>query len=40
MTREILGEATEMLMAAITALVSQLRGEKPPAKRFDPGQVA
>jgi 1-acyl-sn-glycerol-3-phosphate acyltransferase len=40
MTREILGEATEMLMAAITALVSQLRGEKPPAKRFDPSQVA
>ena len=40
MTREILGEATEMLMAEITALVSQLRGEKPPAKRFDPSQVA
>ena len=40
MSREMLGEATEMLMAAITALVSQLRGEKPPAKRFDPSQAA
>lgn len=31
-----LGEATEMVMNKITALVEELRGEKAPAVRFDP----
>ncbi len=29
--------ATERIMVAITALVSELRGEPPPLRRFDPG---
>jgi len=35
-TNEILQEATERIMAAITALVADLRHEQPPAVRFDP----
>ena len=31
-----LDEATERIMGAITALVAQLRGQSPPAERFDP----
>lgn len=34
----VLAEATGMLMAAITELVEQLRGEKAPAKRWDPAE--
>lgn len=36
MTNEVLHEATDRIMAAITALVEELRGEKAPAERFDP----
>jgi 1-acyl-sn-glycerol-3-phosphate acyltransferase len=32
----VLREATERIMAALTALVEQLRGEPAPAERFDP----
>jgi 1-acyl-sn-glycerol-3-phosphate acyltransferase len=35
-TNEVLHEATERIMAAITDLVADLRGETPPAVRFDP----
>ena len=35
-TNEVLHEATDRIMAAITALVEDLRGEKAPAVRFDP----
>jgi 1-acyl-sn-glycerol-3-phosphate acyltransferase len=31
-------EATERIMDAITALLAQLRGEQPPAERWDPAQ--
>ena len=36
MTAEVLHEATDRIMAAITALVADLRGEPAPAERFDP----
>ena len=32
----VLAEATERIMGAITGLVADLRGEEPPAQRFDP----
>jgi 1-acyl-sn-glycerol-3-phosphate acyltransferase len=35
-THEVLHEATDRIMAAITAQVEQLRGEKAPVERFDP----
>ncbi len=35
-TNEVLHEATDRIMAAITALVEDLRGERAPAVRFDP----
>ena len=35
-TNEVLHEATNRIMAAITALVEDLRGETAPALRFDP----
>jgi 1-acyl-sn-glycerol-3-phosphate acyltransferase len=35
-TAEVLHEATDRIMAAITRLVEDLRGEKAPAERFDP----
>lgn len=35
-TNEVLHEATERIMDAITALVADLRGEQPPVGRFDP----
>lgn len=35
-TAAVLAEATERIMAAITGLVADLRGEEPPAVRFDP----
>lgn len=31
----VLREATERVMAAITALLAEIRGEEPPARRFD-----
>ncbi len=36
LTAEVLHEATERIMAAITALVEDLRGEQAPPVRFDP----
>lgn len=36
LTNEVLHEATDRIMDAITALVADLRGESPPAERFDP----
>lgn len=36
LTAASLAEGTERIMAAITALVAELRGEVPPAVRFDP----
>lgn len=38
MGTEVLREATARLMAAITALLEELRGEQAPAERFDPRQ--
>jgi 1-acyl-sn-glycerol-3-phosphate acyltransferase len=35
-TNEVLHEATDRIMAAITSLVEDLRGETAPAVRFDP----
>lgn len=35
-TNEVLHDATERIMVAITALVADLRQEQPPAERFDP----
>jgi hypothetical protein len=39
-TAATLAEATERIMAAITALVAELRGETPPAVRFDPRRAS
>lgn len=36
MTPELLKEATEHIMAAITGLLEEIRGEKAPAERYDP----
>lgn len=36
LTNEVLHAATDEIMAAITALVEDLRGEQAPAERFDP----
>lgn len=36
LTNEVLHEATERIMAAITDIVASLRHEQPPAVRFDP----
>ena len=36
LTNDVLHEATDRIMDAITALVAELRGEEPPAERFDP----
>lgn len=36
LTAEVLHAATEKIMDAITELVADLRGETPPAERFDP----
>lgn len=35
-TAETIAAATDRIMAAITELVGELRGEEPPAERFDP----
>jgi hypothetical protein len=35
-TNEVLHDATDRIMTAITALVADLRGETPPGARFDP----
>lgn len=35
-TSQVLHEATDKIMDAITALVADIRGEEPPAERFDP----
>lgn len=35
-TSEVLHEATDRIMAAIAQLVGEIRGEVPPAERFDP----
>jgi 1-acyl-sn-glycerol-3-phosphate acyltransferase len=35
-SNEVTNQATERIMAAITALVADLRGETPPAERYDP----
>ncbi len=37
-TAEMLHDATDRIMAAITGLVEDLRGERAPAVRFDPKQ--
>jgi 1-acyl-sn-glycerol-3-phosphate acyltransferase len=34
----MLAEATELLMVAITDLVADMRGETPPAERWDPAR--
>lgn len=38
LTPAVLAEATEAVMAAITALLAQLRGETPPPGRWDPAE--
>ena len=37
-TQAVIKETTDRIMAAITGLVADLRGETPPATRFDPRQ--
>ncbi len=39
LTNDVLHEATDRIMDAITALVAELRGETPPSERFDPRQA-
>jgi hypothetical protein len=39
MTPDLLKEATEVIMAAITAQLELIRGEKAPATPYDPRQV-
>ena len=39
MTPDLLKEATEVIMAAITRLLEEIRGEKAPDKRYDPREV-
>jgi 1-acyl-sn-glycerol-3-phosphate acyltransferase len=39
MTPELLKEATEVIMAAITRQLEEIRGEKAPDKRYDPREV-
>lgn len=39
MSPDLLKEATEVIMAAITAQLEQIRGEKAPERPFDPRQV-
>ena len=39
MTPELLKEATEVIMAAVTGLLEEIRGEKAPATPFDPRQA-
>lgn len=39
LTAAVLAEATARIMAAVTALVAELRGEQPPAQVFDPPAV-
>jgi 1-acyl-sn-glycerol-3-phosphate acyltransferase len=36
LTPALVAKTTERIMAAVTAIVAELRGETPPAKRFDP----
>ncbi|NGN64029.1 1-acyl-sn-glycerol-3-phosphate acyltransferase [Streptomyces sp. A7024] len=38
-TPDVLKEATDVIMDAITALLEELRGEKAPAERYDPRAV-
>ncbi|WP_419998201.1 lysophospholipid acyltransferase family protein [Streptomyces boninensis] len=38
-TPDVLKEATDVIMDAITALLEELRGEKAPAERYDPRKV-
>jgi 1-acyl-sn-glycerol-3-phosphate acyltransferase len=35
LTPQVLGEATDAIMDAITALLAEIRGEQPPAERWD-----
>jgi 1-acyl-sn-glycerol-3-phosphate acyltransferase len=35
-TTEVVQQATDRIMDALTALVAEIRGEEPPAERFDP----
>jgi 1-acyl-sn-glycerol-3-phosphate acyltransferase len=39
MSPELLKEATEVIMAAITRRLEEIRGEKAPEKRYDPREV-
>ena len=36
LTPQVVAETTERIMSALTDLVAELRGEEPPAERFDP----
>jgi 1-acyl-sn-glycerol-3-phosphate acyltransferase len=38
-SHEVIAEATDRIMAALTAIVADLRGETPPAERFDPRKM-
>ena len=38
-SHEVINEATGRIMAALTAIVADLRGETPPADRFDPRKM-
>ena len=38
-TREVLQQATDRIMATLTGLLEEVRGEKAPTTRFDPRAV-
>jgi hypothetical protein len=40
LTGQVLGDATEDIMAAITAVLAEVRGEQPPAERYDMRKAA
>ena len=40
LTADVLREVTDLIMARVTGLLAELRGEEPPAKTFDPKLAA
>jgi 1-acyl-sn-glycerol-3-phosphate acyltransferase len=40
LTAAVLAEATERILASLTALVAELRAEQPPVQRYDPRRSA
>ena len=38
-SHDVIAEATDRIMTALTEIVADLRGETPPAERFDPRKM-